>query len=179
MHLTILPHQDVSKNMLCTTSSFVTCQWIYISRFNKYSKCCIYDLGPLRDLQYVVLAVYTYMMVVIFLSLCSFNVRRIFLGFTILFVILVSIVFSSRVSQPTYGWPINVLAISWLCDPHRTLCTHPSLVFSGLPFNLKEQSHFLVLVTAFASFFMSIFATPLTTQDEKCLPSRLFSCVWP
>ena len=48
------------------------------------------------------------------LALCSFNVSRMFLGFTFDFVISAIIFFSSSVNLPAYGCPTKVFSNSWL-----------------------------------------------------------------
>ena len=114
MHSKTLLHHDVSKKCHAQLLHHLlhVNEWTYHALTNTLNVAFLFRGLPLRDFQYVVLAIYTCMIVVTFLSLCSFNVRRIFLGFTIFFIISVSIVFSLRVSQPTYGWLTNVSATS-------------------------------------------------------------------
>ena len=97
-----------------------------------------------------------------FFSLFSFNVRKIFVGFTILVVISTSIVFSLVVSRPTYGWSTNISTTSWLWNPHNTLTIRHSPFFSGLPLNLKGQSHFLVPVVIYVSLLYCLYFLPLS-----------------
>lgn len=65
------------QKMSCTTSSsFITCQWMYISCSNKFIKYHIYVLGLPWDLQYAALTIYTCLIVVTFLFVVLFQCQK-------------------------------------------------------------------------------------------------------
>ena len=114
--------------------------------------------------QYALLALYICLIVVQLLALCSFNVSRMFLGFTIDFVISAIIFFSSLVNCPTYGCPTKVLANSWLWIPQINFTIQPFPPCTSFPRSLKEQPHFLLPMSLQTnSFFLHLY-WPLLSQ---------------
>ena len=123
--------QSMPVNILIPSRSFIS--------------CCISILLSLIEKWYVHLALYTYFIIVELLALCSFNVRRIFFGLTIDFVISPIIIFSSLVSQPTYGYPTNDLANAWLWLPHINFTIYLSPPTTDFPSQLKRTPTFFTV----------------------------------
>jgi len=94
-------------------------------------------------------------------------VSKIFLDFTELFVISTTMVFSSTLNILAYRWPTNISFKSWLWDPQINFTIHPSSPFTGLPSNLKGQSHFLVpLLLTSMSFLYYLYLSPFSQYNN-------------
>ena len=113
---------------------------------------------------YALLALYICLIVVQILTLCSFNVSRMFLGFTIDIVKSTIIVFSSLLNHPTYGCPTNDLVNSWLWLPHINFIIQPYPPTTSFPRNLKGHPHFLLPISLLTKpFFLDLYR-PLLSQ---------------
>ena len=98
------------------------------------------------------------------MTLCSFNVKRIFLDFTMNFVISTTTIFSSLVSLPAYGCPTNDFVILWLWIPQINFTIHPSPLKTSFARNLNGHPHFLLSVHLLTkSFFLGLYS-PLLSQ---------------
>ena len=84
----------------------------------------------------------------------SFKSLRIFIGFAKLFVMSITLCFSSAFSRPARRWPINFGANSWLWITQSIAIQHSCVFFSKKYFNLNRHSHFLDPVPSSFSFFL-------------------------
>ena len=110
------------------------------------------------------------------MTLCSFNVRKIFLGLTIDFVISITIIFSSLVNWPAYGCLTNDLANAWLWLPHINFIIHHSPPITGFTRSLKGHPHFVLPVSVrtksfFLAIYWSLISQPIKTNQVLPLNS--------
>jgi len=98
------------------------------------------------------------------LSLCSFNINRMFLGFTMDFVISATKIFSSFVSRLAYGCPTNYFVISWLWTPQINFTIHHSPLKTGFTRNLNGHPHFLLSVHVLTKLCFLGLYSPLISQ---------------
>jgi len=89
-----------------------------------------------------------------FLCFFSFKSVRIFLGAAKLFVMSITLCFSSAFSRPARRWPDNFGAKSWLWIPQSMAIHQSCVLFSKKHFNLNRQLHFLEPVPSSFSFFL-------------------------
>jgi hypothetical protein len=106
---------------------------------------------------------------------CSFSASNMLLGFTLFFVMSATPVFSAGLRRQGNGWPMRVIALSWLCLPHITISINPSLAW-GLPVSLKGHSHFLVHVTSSLSYFLYSLYFPLLSHPRGHKFSPIPAC---
>ena len=107
------------------------------------------------------------------MALCSFDVKRIFFGLIIDFVISPIIIYVSSISRPTYGCPVNNLANAWLWVSHIKFTIHPSPPNTGFARSLKGHPHFILLVIIRTKSFLYALYFSLLSQPIKT--NRVYS----
>ena len=174
-HWLVSLHLDDSKiyhiqhlHLLVYVNEYTDHVLVYVNEYttSSSSSYCISLLLPLIEERYAYLALYTCLIVVQLLALCSFIVRRIFFWFDHwLFHITNNNFFI--LSWPLYGCPMNDLVNAWLWLPHINFTIHLSPPNIGFARNLKGHPHFLLLVIVRTKPFMYALYFSLLSQPIK------------
>ena len=142
-------------------------QYTYWSCSINFSRSYTSILGPFCSHRYLCHSLYTVLMVETFLWSWSLIVKKIWPSFTMFLVIWLRIFFSSLLKRLAYACLTNVLLTLWLWTPKIPKSFQP-ICLTNFPFNLNEQSHFLVLVflrTNLSLYWLYVhpFSQPTTT----------------
>ena len=152
--LNILIDFGWAKNMSLRVvfSLFALVKYTYLCSSNFEIKYC---MSPLILLHHLVRIFYTCMIVIKLSLFFCFKSMRIFLDNAKLFVMSITLFFSSSFILPARRWSANFGTNSWLWIA-LSIANHQSFVsLSNKSRNLNRQSHFLELMPSRFDFFLA------------------------